>query len=206
MTLADTWADMIDDLGPEPDYDSEVGPPDDADQVNRRVRRLAKVRAEIAQVEEVAAAEIERIGDWAHTRTATLAAKALWLSDGIEMWHRAVLTDDPTRKTISLPCGTLKARAAQPAWEFDEAVFIEWAAEHAPGLVRFPEPKPQVDRAAVKKTLTVHPSQPGVADAAFMELVDEATGEVLPKIVPGVTVTARPPKFTIDTDTEGDEA
>lgn len=203
MTLADTWADMVDDLGPEPDYDSEVAPPDDVDQVNKRLRRLAKVRAEIAQVEEVAAAEIERVGDWAHTRTATLAAKALWLSDGIEMWHRAVLTDDPTRKTISLPCGTLKARAAQPTWEFDEPVFIEWAAEHAPGLVRVPEPKPQVDRAAAKKMLA---APDGGTGEATIDIVDEATGEVLPKIVPGVTVTARPPKFTIDTDTEGGEA
>lgn len=105
--------------GPDPDFDADPEPPQDADEADRRLRRLAKVRAEIAQVEEDAAREFDRINEWAERRYQVLHGRARWLQAGLEMWHRAVLADDPSRKTISLPCGTLKSRAQQPEWVFD---------------------------------------------------------------------------------------
>lgn len=177
--------------GPDPDYDQAPEPPQDADDADRRLRRLAKVRAEMAQIGEHAQAQIERINEWHARRVEVLAKRALWLEEGLEMWHRAVLADDPTRKSISLPCGTLKSRVQQPAWEFDDETFIAWASEHAPELVRIPEPKPQVDKTAAKKALgflAKEGSSNGIA------VTDD--GEV----VPGVTVTVRPPSFTVVTD------
>ena len=177
-------------MGDEPNYEAPPEPPQDADRADMQLRRLAKVRAEIAQVEEDAARQIDRINAWAERRYEVLHGRARWLQAGLEMWHRAVLADDPGRKTISLPCGTLKSRVQQPEWVFDDEVFIAWAVEHAPDLVRVPEPKPAVDKTAAKKTLlTVE-----VGEGAHSILTEE--GEV----VPGVTVTGRGPSFSVVTE------
>ena len=173
--------------GPDPDYDRDPEPPRDADEANTRLRRLARIRADIAKVEDQARTQIDQINAWAERRYEVLHNRARWEQDGLEMWHRAVLADDPTRKTISLPCGTLKSRVQPPAWDFDDETFLAWASEHAPELVRIPEPKPQVDRNAAKKALAV------TGDSAVT-----ADGEV----VPGVTVTVRPPSFTVVTEQE----
>lgn len=183
--------------GPEPDFDTEVAPPADADEADRRLRRLAKVRVEMAQIGEHAQAQIERINEWHARRVEVLAKRERWLEEGLEMWHRAVLAEDPSRKSISLPCGTLKSRVQQPVWEFDDDLFIAWALDeqHAPELVRVPEPKPQVDKVAAKKALI--PATSG--DCAEVPAVTEG-GEV----VPGVTVTVRPPSFTVVTEEVAD--
>lgn len=176
-------------MGDEPDWDAEPEAPQDADRADEQLRRLAKVRAEMAQIGDHARAKIDRINEWHARRVEVLANRERWLAEGLEMWHRAVLADDPSRKTISLPCGTLKSRVQQPVWEFDDETFIAWAAEHEPGLVRIPEPKPAVDRNAAKKALVV------------------ANGTVLSdggEVVPGVTVSVRPPSFSVVTEQEVD--
>lgn len=180
--------------GPDPDYTADPEPPQDADEANRRLRRLARIRADIAQVEETAARQIDQINAWAERRYEVLHGRARWEQEGLEMWHRAVLAEDPSRKTISLPCGTLKSRVQQPVWEFDDEVFIAWAfdEQNAPELVRVPEPKPQVDKAAAKKALLALPEGGG-------EVITEA-GEV----VPGAEVTFRGPSFTVVTEEAGE--
>lgn len=180
--------------GPDPDYDTDPEAPQDADEANTRLRRLARIRAEIEAVEDQAATQIAQINAWAERRYEVLHNRARWEREGLEMWHRAVLADDPGRKTISLPCGTLSARRQQPVWEFDEPTFLAWAIEHAPDLVRVPEPKPQVERAAAKKALHLPP----LTEGESCRPIDEDTGEM----VPGVTVTARPPSFTASTEVE----
>lgn len=180
--------------GPDPDYTADVEPPQDADQANTRLRRLARIRADIAQVEETAARQIDQINAWAERRYEVLHNRARWEQEGLEMWHRAVLAEDPSRKTISLPCGTLKSRVQQPVWEFDDEAFIAWALDQNrhPELVRIPEPKPAVDKAAAKKALHLPPLTAGESCVP----IDEDTGEM----VPGVTVTVRPPSFTVVTE------
>lgn len=181
--------------GPDPDYDTDPEPPQDADEANKRLRRLARIRAEIEAVEDQARTQIEQINAWAERRYEVLHNRARWEREGLEMWHRAVLADDPSRKTISLPCGTLKARAQQPVWEFDEPTFLAWAVEHAPDLVRIPVPKPAIEKVAVKKALVaVDP----LGEGCGVHVVT-AAGEV----VPGVTVTVREPSFTVSTEVDG---
>lgn len=175
-------------MGDEPDFDGPPEPPQDADRADEQLRRLAKVRAEMAQIGAHAQAQIERINEWHARRVEVLAGRERWLAEGLEMWHRAVLADDPSRKTISLPCGTLKSRSQQPVWEFDDEAFIAWASEHAPELVRIPEPKPAVDKNAAKKALFALPEGGG-------EVITEA-GEV----VPGAEVTFRGPSFSVVTE------
>lgn len=177
-------------MGDEPDFDAPPEAPQDAERADMQLRRLAKVRAEMAQIGEHARAQIARIDEWHARRVEVLANRERWLVEGLEMWHRAVLADDPSRKSISLPCGTLKSRVQQPEWVFDDEVFIAWAREHVPSLVRVPEPKPAVDRNAAKKALlTVE-----VGEGAHSILTEE--GEV----VPGVTVTVRGPSFSVVTE------
>ena len=183
-------------MGDEPDWDSPPEAPRDADRADEQLRRLAKVRAEMAQIGDHAQAEIERIQEWHARRVEVLAGRERWLAEGLEMWHRAVLADDPSRKTISLPCGTLKSRSQQPVWVFDDEVFIAWARENAPELVRVPEPKPQVDKAAAKKAL--HITSGDLPAEAALAITDD--GEV----VPGVTVQVRGPSFTVVTEEVGE--
>ncbi len=173
--------------GPDPDYDTDPEPPQDADEADRRLRRLAKVRAEMAQIGDHAQAQIERINEWHARRVEVLANRERWLADGLEMWHRAVLADDPTRKTISLPCGTLKSRVQQPVWEFDDEIFTCWAEDHAPSLLRV---RSSIDKAAAKQEIVV------LDDGRYIT----GTGEV----VPGVSVTVRPPSFSVVTEQEVD--
>ena len=170
--------------GPDPDYDADPEPPQDADEANRRLRRLARIRADIAQVEETAARQIDQINAWAERRYEVLHGRARWEQEGLEMWHRAVLADDPSRKTISLPCGTLKSRVQQPEWVFDDEVFLPWAEVHAPELVKV-QVRSSIDRNAAKHAIVV------LDDGRYIT----GTGEV----VPGVTVTVRPPSFSVVT-------
>lgn len=74
--------------GPDPDYDQDPEAPQDADEANRRLRRLARIRADIAQVEETAARQIEQVNAWAERRYEVLHNRARWEQDGLEMWHR----------------------------------------------------------------------------------------------------------------------
>ncbi len=173
--------------GPDPDYDQDPEAPQDADEANRRLRRLARIRADIAQVEETAARQIEQVNAWAERRYEVLHNRARWEQDGLEMWHRAVLADDPSRKTISLPCGTLKSRVQQPVWEFDDEIFTCWAEDHAPSLLRV---RSSIDKAAAKQEIVV------LDDGRYIT----GTGEV----VPGVSVTVRPPSFSVVTEQEVD--
>lgn len=176
--------------GDEPDYDTDPAPPEDADHANRMLRRLARVRREMADLDALVAAERERLDAWHDARRAILLNRERWIADGLEMWHRAILAMDPKRKSINLPCGTLKLRARQDEYVFtDEAAFIAWAEGHQPDLLRT---KVEVDRKAVRGALAITDTGAAVTE----------DGEV----VPGVEVTIRPAGFTAATEEVGDDA
>jgi len=80
--------------------------------------------------------------------------------------------DDPKLKTVKLPHGTLKMRAQQPQYEYDEAQLLPWAKENLPEAVIVKE---SVAKTPVKKHI-------------------QETGEV----VPGVTIIERPEKFSVE--------
>lgn len=180
-------------MGDAPDLEAVPEPPQDAEDANRKLRRIAALRARIAEHDAFHQAETRRLDEWLDRVETPIRREIRWLAEGLEMWHRAVLAEDPSRKTISLPCGTLKSRVQQPVWVFDDEVFIAWAfdEQNAPELVRVPEPKPQVDKAAAKKTLLVD-AEHGGGDPLVL------TGEG--EVVPGVTVTVRGPSFSVVTE------
>jgi len=196
MTISDEYAALDAELaGPDPEYDAEVpAAPGDPEGVNRALRRLARHHRERDAVTAVHQAELDRVRDRLDARLEIVDKAIAWEEEGLGMYHRARLADDPTAKTLHLPSGTLKSRGQQPAWAYDDVVFIAWAERHRPDLVRTPEPKPEVDKAAAKKVLVV----PALA-------ADESGPAVTVdgEVVPGVTVTVRGPSFSVDFGEDG---
>jgi phage host-nuclease inhibitor protein Gam len=96
------------------------------------------------------------------------------------------------RKTIDLPHGKIKSRAAQPKYLFtDPAAFIAWAKETGhPDLVRVKE---EPDLTAVKAVLQVPQMDEGRESAAAF-IVDPASGEV----APGVEVELRGATYAVE--------
>lgn len=190
MTIAEEHHDLVDDLaGPDPDYDTDVPDiPGDVDGVNRALRRLARHQRERDAVTTVHEAEIARIRDRLDARLAIIDKAIAWETEGLQMYHRARLGDDPQAKTLHLPNGTLKAKAQQPAYDYDDDAILRWAKTSHPDLVQTKTvesvPKPEL-----KKLLVV----PALDEGETAPALDE-DGDV----VPGVTVTVRGPSFSID--------
>lgn len=182
MSIADEYHDLEDELAGMVDYDQPVEPFADIEGADRGLRRLARHLRERDAVTSVHQAEIDRIQKRLDDRLEIIEKAISWETEGLAMFHRGALAQDPTAKTLHLPNGTLKARAQQPTWDISPE-FIGWAALNAPDLLRVPAPQP--DKAEIKKALKVNGAQALTAD-----------GEV----VPGVTVTPREPSFTVSVD------
>lgn len=177
--------------GPEPDWTADPEPPTNADDVERLGRWLARIRRDIDAVTEQARSEHERIDAWRRERTQILDGRENHVLSRLAAWHEAVLRDDPTRKTISLPSVKLSARVQQPEWCIDDDLFVAWANEHHSDLVNVPEVKAKPDRTLAKRRLAIPAdAQPGDE----VDAIDPSTGEK----VPGVVVRIRPQKFTAD--------
>jgi hypothetical protein len=179
--------------GDEPDFDAEPIPPAGTEHANRMLRRLARLQREQQAAEDLANAERERINNWLAGEQLRIVKQQVWLEQSLAQFHRAVLALDPKAIKISLPNGELQSRKQQPVWDFDDETFLEWAEQHAPDLIRHPDPPPTpppaIDKAAAKKALT-----PVDVDDTVERWVVAEGGEV----VPGVTVTVRDRKYTIE--------
>lgn len=188
MTAAeyDAWADLDDAMnGPDPDYTTEPVPLDDAEQANRALGRVARARRALAKDHDMWEAQRSQLDDWFARRKEIHENAEAWNLRQLEGWHRALLDQDPTRKSVDLPNGVLKSVAGQAKWEFDTATFVPWAmsTEGFEDLVRVTYAP---EKAAAKKAL----------DVQGEKAVDPATGEV----VPGVTVQPGERSFTANTD------
>lgn len=149
-----------------------------ADYVLGLIGRARRVRDEEL---DVIRAERDRLDLLATAIKERCARVEDWYGPQLSSFHRALLADDPKRRTISLPHGTLRARAQQDEWTFGPE-FTEWAeASGRDDLVRV---KVEPDRTAAKKRLLVLSDGRAALD-----------GEV----VPGVSVQGREPKFEVVT-------
>lgn len=183
MTIADAWNDLETELlGDPPDYESEPVALPDLDAVNRELRRVAKIRRERDTFKELVEAEIARIRAVLEHRTETLNAQESWHLDRLRRYHEAALRLDPKAKTIGLPNGSLKARAGQARFVYDdEEACVSWLADNAPDMVRV---KREVDKVRMKARLAVLDGHAVSADG---------------EIVPGVSVLPGETSFTVDT-------
>ena len=157
----------------------EHGAQIDEHRANALIRAVAWKRRRLADAEAQARAEQERIHEW------IVEQRRRWsvaeLERTLQQYHEARLADDASAKTLRLPAGELRSRATGPSWQFDPVVFVPWAEEHAPEVLRT---KVEVDKAAAKAAL------------GHRVLVD---GEE----VPGVSCSAPARAFAVVTDEGG---
>jgi len=172
------------------DYDVEPEEIHGADNValeraSWHVRHIGELRNAQADVRGVFDAEIARLTDRLQHRLEVLDRQIEWHAKPVRSLHAAILVNDPKRKTIHLPHGTLKARVATKPTVFinDPELVQEWALAHEPDLC----PPKQVQVTALRKILVVRDD---------MRVIEPSTGE----LVPGVSASVPDPSFSIDTD------
>ena len=166
--LADTWDDLDESMA-DIDGSELVGDNVDPTLPDRMIRAIARERRKVAHAEAVVAAEKDRLDAWLERRRAVHDTS--FLEAALAGYHEARLAREPKLKTIHLPSGDLVARKQPDRWDIDDDAFLAWASEHHPDLIRVRPP--EVDRAAVKKALTVHDDG---------RVIDGQSGEVVPAI------------------------
>jgi len=142
------------------------------DQAAWALRKMSRIKAEIEENNKVAQAEIERIIAWRDKENEKLERSISFFESLLHEFFLSQRESDPKLKTMKLPHGTLKMRAQQPQYEYDEDVLLPWAKENLPEAV---VTKESVAKNAVKKYI-------------------QETGEA----VPGVTIIERPEKFSVE--------
>lgn len=165
------------------------------------LRRIAEWEHRKHEMVRAFEKEMDRLSVRLGEEAAKLDAKAAWHRKPLVQYHEAVLTADPTRKTIVVPGGKLCSRTPVKAdVSFsDKEPFIDWARVHAPHLIE-PTWKPavkQIEKAiAAGELVPTHTPEPG--DPAH--LVNPETGEQ----VPGVHLGKKATTFFIRLDEEGE--
>jgi hypothetical protein len=122
------------------------------------LRRRAFWQTRLDEAEKVYHCQLDRLNEWWAAEKQRIGRHIDWHDQTVTSLHAALLADDPKRKTIHLPHGTLRARKLPDRVEADPAVTLPWLLEHRADLLRHEIDKPSLNR-AVKAGLEV----PGVA-------------------------------------------
>lgn len=181
--IFDTLAD-IDLEAPEPDEPMPV--PQGIEQASWYVRRLARLRDRMAENVSVANSERQRVDIWLAGVNGRLDDQAKALEDALAAWHRALLADDPKRRTIRLPFGKIVARKRPSRIEVDDDAFVPWAVANWPELVR------------VRHT----PDKPYIREHVEF-ITDGSAGIAMDgEVIPGLARIEGEVAFSVDTDVE----
>lgn len=99
---------------------AEVGDrPDDAEQADRMLWVLRRVRQRIAEVEYTASMRKAQIDTWAAEQREQLDARMDYITAGLEQWAHAE-RERTGRQTVKLPAGTLKLTARRQSVVIEE--------------------------------------------------------------------------------------
>lgn len=100
------------------------------------LRRIRAIRRDIAELDAVYHAEMERLRDRHENRRRILEAREAWHLLPVTSWQRMRLERDGL-KTIELPHGTLKSRTpTTPTVTVDDPdAVVEWAKDTLPDVV-----------------------------------------------------------------------
>jgi hypothetical protein len=142
------------------------------DQAAWALRKMSRIKAEQDENIQTAQAEIERITSWRDEENGKLERSISFFEGLLYEYFVQLRGDDPKLKTMKLPHGTLKMRAQQPQYEYDESLMLPWAKKNLPEAVVVKE---SVAKTPVKKHI-------------------KETGEM----VPGVQMVERPEKFSVE--------
>lgn len=188
--------DLLDSLADaEPDYDE---PAPDLDggtayalmTADRHLRHIARIEALIGEAAAIYQDQLDRINEWHERQTQRLQRQREWHLLPLRALHAAILGDDPRRKTIELPNGTLKSRTySTPKLAIvDDVAVMEWMLAHHPDAL---EPKKPGVR-LVEKYCAFLPTSDGFS------IVDVDT--LAP--IPGLSAWVPAPTFDVDTSRE----
>jgi len=166
--------DLFDDPGHEPDidYDTPANMPEgEAEALERaswHMRKAAMLKAERDQLNAVYQAEIDRLLVRRGHRLRIIDNQIEWHEEPVRSLHLALLRDNPRRKTIELPYGTSKVRAAQKPKVIieDKGAVLAWAERNHPDLLGM--------------TINVTDLRSVAEPTDDGRAVDAATGELVP--------------------------
>lgn len=142
------------------------------DQAIWALRKIAQKKKEQKENQEAARIETSRIMDWLTGENDNLDKECSFFEFLLREYFNTLRQDDPKLKTLKLPHGSLKMRAQQPEFAYDDDLLLPWAKDNLPEAV--------VVKESTSKTM-------------IKDYLKE-TGEV----IPGVTVTPRPEKFSVE--------
>lgn len=150
------------------------------------ITRLHEIRAAQREKEQFAQAEHDRVTVWLAEELKPLESKAAYFVNLLEDYARRQ-RQERDRKTVSLPHGKVTTRFSQPKFNINDDLFVPWAAEYAPHLLRVKQ-EPSVT--AMREHLVIDGNK----------VVEPQTGIV----VEGVVATA--PELSITIKTEGEKS
>ncbi|ABN53666.1 MAG TPA: hypothetical protein DEF39_11450 [Hungateiclostridium thermocellum] len=156
----------------------------DKDSANWCLRKIKALKQEIEENKRIADAEIQRIQSWLKEVTEPLERSIQFFESLLIEYHMNIYAEDPSKKTIKLPYGTLKARAQQPEFCRDDEKLVNWLKQN--GMTEFVKVIEKPEWNELKKKVKVIGNS----------VVYEETGEV----IDGITVQERPPKFTVEVE------
>lgn len=121
-----------------------VGQADRPEKADSYLYVAGQIEKEMAENDRIAQAQIDKVTFWRDQENAKLQRRLGWLVMALENYAR-----NEDRKTVRLPNGTLKLRAAQPTLEVDEEAFF---AAHPPEeLVRIIPEQRKPDKKAIRE-------------------------------------------------------
>ena len=99
------------------------------------IERLAEIRAEARLKESIAKEQLNRVAMWLEGELKTLVNRGAYFENLLADYARRQ-REDADRKTISLPHGKVSTRWSQPKFNINDEIFLPWATEFAPHLIR----------------------------------------------------------------------
>lgn len=104
---------------------------DSLEKANWAFRKMAALNAKIAEKEELAAAEQERIRTWLENGTKADKESMQYFEKLLIDYYAALRELDPKAK-LTTPYGKVTSRKLQPKWEFEEEKAIEYFRKNCP--------------------------------------------------------------------------
>lgn len=140
------------------------------------IRKLTAIRARIAENDAQADRIMEQAEAWLREVNEAEQKHAAFFESLLAGFHLSQLQEDPKRKTIKLPAGTLSARQSPATLSVDPDAFLIWydaydrRAQEWPGLVRT---RREPDKPTIKQAFTARDD--GSLVTPDGEVVDGAT-------------------------------
>lgn len=161
--------------------DSTTRPPQTEAEAERILARHSYLQARRAEHQELYDIEVARLDAWLKEQNDPLQVELERVARLLREWHEGIFRSDPQRRRVSLPSGTL-ALGSDPRGTsdvLDSDVLLAWTEANFPEAVTPAKPA-TVNLSDLRKR--ARPKDKSIEPGAVTELVDTATGEVIPGV------------------------